>query len=103
MGDRQTRSFFALARESFLPASAKVPFTPTRYFGSHEEIFRRTRHIGCNRHSSQSSNSTPMRSRRPSDVVPKGVRSIADRDARAAYAHTPGQPPNEILGPGGAR
>ena len=34
---------------------------------------------------------------------PTGVRSMADRDARAAYAHTPGQLPNEVLRPGGTR
>ena len=34
---------------------------------------------------------------------PKGVRLMADRDARAAYGHTPGQLPNEILRPGGTR
>jgi hypothetical protein len=32
-----------------------------------------------------------------------GVKLMADRDARAVYAHTPGQPPNEILRPGGTR
>ena len=34
---------------------------------------------------------------------PKGVRLMVDRDARAAYGHTPGQLPNEILRPGGTR
>ena len=34
---------------------------------------------------------------------PKGVRLMADRDARAAYGHTPSQLPNEILRPGGTR
>ena len=34
---------------------------------------------------------------------PTGVRLMADRDARAAYAHTPDQLPNEILRPGGTR
>jgi hypothetical protein len=34
---------------------------------------------------------------------PKGVKLKGDRGARAGYAHTPGQLPNEILRPGGTR
>lgn len=35
--------------------------------------------------------------------LPKGVRLMADRDARAAYGHTPSQLPNEIPRPDGIR
>ena len=35
--------------------------------------------------------------------LPTGVKLMAGCDARAVYAHTPGQLPNEILRPGGIR
>lgn len=36
-------------------------------------------------------------------LSPRGAKLMADRDERAAYGHTPGQRPNEILRPGGTR
>jgi hypothetical protein len=36
-------------------------------------------------------------------LLPTGVTLMADCGARAGYAHTPGQLPNEILRPGGTR
>ena len=74
--------------------------------GTAERVLDDKQLIGCDRFIHHTSGTlTLLQCDRAALQVssPKGVRLTADRGARAAYAHTPGQLPNEILRPGGTR